>query len=121
MKRILIAEDDLHFKMALREVLYRAGYLVFGTQNGKRALENIGAYNPHLLLLDLKMPEVNGIEVLKRVNNEYPKLPVIIITAYTELRRDSNILQGNVFAFFSKPVDLEKVKMKVDEVLKDMS
>jgi len=117
MKRILVAEDDSYFRRALLETLYREGYLTFAVGDGERAWENLTGYKPHLLILDLKMPKIDGIELLKRIRIQQYAVPVIIITAYRELAKDNEIQMGNIATFMVKPIDLNVLKDKVKEIL----
>jgi len=123
MKRILVAEDDSHFRRALLETLYKEGYLTFAVKDGSRAWENLIAYKPHLLILDLKMPNINGIELLKKIRTEQysgPTIPIIIVTAHKELAKDPEVQRGNIVRFMTKPIDLNVLKNKVNEILKDV-
>jgi len=120
MKRILIAEDEGHFRRAMLETLYKEGYLAFAVEDGSRALENLKAYKPHLLILDLKMPKINGIDVLKKIRIEQYSLPIIIVTAYKELTKDPEVQMANISAFMVKPIDLNVLKDKVNQLLEDV-
>jgi len=121
MKRILVAEDEGYFRRALLETLYKEGYLTFAVGDGERAWENLKAYKPHLLILDLKMPKIDGIEVLKRIMTEHYEVPVIIITAYSELAKHPVIqMEKNIAAFMVKPIDLNVLTDKVNKMLEDV-
>ncbi|MEW6617814.1 MAG: response regulator [bacterium] len=120
MKRILVAEDDSHFRRALLETLYQEGYLTFTVEDGARALENLKIYKPHLLILDLKMPKIDGIELLKRIRTEQYSVPVMIVTAYKELAKDPEVAMGNIVTLMVKPIDLNVLKNKVNEMLKEV-
>lgn len=117
MKRILIGEDNRLIRQALIQALKREDFEFLEVEDGKQILENFEEYQPDLLILDIKMPGIDGIEVLKKIRTVNQQLPIMIITAYKGLEKDPEIALGNISAFLIKPIDIEVLKAKVMEIL----
>lgn len=102
---ILIVDDNKGIRTLLEEFLKSENHEVKTATNGKEALNLIRQHLPSVVLLDSKMPVMNGLEVLRVIDAKWPTLPVIIITAYT---KDKELFQyGFVRYFLTKPFDLE--------------
>ncbi|MFH1098180.1 MAG: response regulator [Candidatus Desantisbacteria bacterium] len=117
MKRILIADDNKLIRLALREALQGEGVGIFETDNGKEALQWFESCHPDLLIMDIKMPQMDGMEVLKRIRLIDEQVPIIIATAYKGMENDPEIALGNVSAFMTKPIDIGVLRLKVKEIL----
>lgn len=113
MKKILIADDDLSIRTALNEALVEEGYEVITVGTGGEALKIALEKKLDLLILDIKMPDIHGVDVLKRLRAKDKTLPVIILTAFPAMEKDMEIQLGKISAFISKPFDLEDVKNTV--------
>ena len=81
-KRLLIVDDEPHVRMTLKQMLEDAGYDVATAESGPVALDHLGDNDCDLVLLDVRMPGLDGFEVLDRLNEERPDLPVVIVTAH---------------------------------------
>jgi len=112
-KKILVADDDLNIRTALSEALSEEGYEVIAVGTGGEALKIALEKKLDLLILDIKMPDIHGIDVLKRLRAKGKTLPVIILTAFPAMEKDMEIQLGKISAFISKPFDLEEVKNTV--------
>ncbi|MEW6618990.1 MAG: response regulator [bacterium] len=117
MKKILIGEDNKLIRVALIQTLKREDFEFLEVEDGKQVLQKFEEYQPDLLILDIKMPEIDGIEVLKKIRAVNQQLPIMIITAYKGLEKDPEIVLGNISAFLIKPIDIEVLKAKVMEIL----
>jgi response regulator NasT len=108
--RVLIAEDDTVIAMDLREALESLGHQVIGeASTGVEALRLARELKPDLLLLDIKMPELDGIEVAARILAEYP-LAVIMLTAYTDEVLIQRAEKAGALAYLVKPIQEEALK-----------
>ena len=110
METILVVDDDKNFRLLLEAELTLEGYEVVLAENGLAALKKIKEGAPDLVILDLKMPDLHGLEVLRTVREKNKELPIIICTAYEKMQDDYTIWSGGVAAFLSKPLDLENLK-----------
>ncbi len=104
---ILIVDDNEGVRILLKEFLKSEDYRVKTASNGKEALHLIRQTLPSVVLLDSKMPVMNGLETIKEINAIWPTLPVIIITAYA---KDRKLFQNFMCYFLTKPFDLKSLK-----------
>ena len=117
MKTILVVDDDKNVRLLLEAELTLEGYEVILTEGGLKALRKIKEETPDLVILDLKMPDTNGLEVLRTIRKENKELPIIICTAYEKIKDDYTIWSGRVAAFLIKPLDLDYLKDIIYELL----
>ncbi len=88
MKKILLVDDEEGIQMLYREELEEEGYKVISAYTGEEGLEKFKAESPDLVILDIQMPGINGIETLRQMKMKNPKLPVILSSAYNEYKQD---------------------------------
>jgi DNA-binding response OmpR family regulator len=119
--RILITDDEEEICSTLAEYLEDKGYEVFHATNGQDALRLLKEVRPHLMLLDIRMPEQDGIEILRRVRQIDNQIGVIMITAFHDVNIAQEALKLGACDFVTKPVDLnyldKSVKVKVKAML----
>jgi len=105
-----VVDDDKNFRLLLEAELTLEGYEVVLADNGLAALKEIKEEAPDLVILAVKMPELQGMEVLRTILEKNKELQIIICTAYEKMQDDYTIWSGRVAAFLSKPLDLENLK-----------
>ncbi len=88
MKKILLVDDEESIHILYREELEELGYEVHSAMNGEEALKILPTLNPNLVILDIQMPGMNGIDVLRKIKEKDPKLPVILSSAYQEYKQN---------------------------------
>jgi DNA-binding response OmpR family regulator len=88
MKKILLVDDEESIHLLYREELEEEGYVVHSALSGEEALEKLSIINPDLVILDINMPGMNGIDVLRRMKEINQNLPVILSSAYQEFKQD---------------------------------
>jgi DNA-binding NtrC family response regulator len=115
MAKLLIVEDDESQRLLYEEELQEEGYEVVLAKNGKEALKCLERTLFDLIILDIRMPEMDGIEALGKIVSRYKKTPVILHTAYPEYRNQSTA--SLVSAFILKSSDLSLLKKTVKELL----
>lgn len=115
--RILIVDDEVLLNDMLRECLHAAGYEVDGAYDGVEGIGLLRYKKYDLILLDIRMPRKDGLEVLKFVKDEYPDIPVIIITGLASMEEIKETVKMGAFACIKKPFLLDKVLAKVSEAL----
>ena len=116
-KTVLIADDDENIRAILEEVLKREGYRTVFAVNGQEAVEKVREESPDLLILDIRMPGMHGIEALEAVRRENKTLPIIMCSGLEKFKEDFAVVSFNVSAFLTKPVDIKELKAKVKEIL----
>jgi len=112
--RILIAEDERPFRVLLFEELQEENRLVKTAANGLEALELLKKEDFDLLITDLKMPQMGGIELLKEAKKLRPELLVIVITGYASLETAILALKEGAYDYIRKPFSLEELKVSVN-------
>lgn len=117
MKQILVVDDEKNIRQLFQEELIDEGYQVAVASGGREALEKIAARVPDLMIVDIRMPDMTGLELIEEVRKTHPDLPIIICTALRALQDDYTIWESQVAAFLPKPVDLDELKAKVAECL----
>ena len=117
MNKILIIDDEEHLCWALEKGLRQEGYQVVTAARGKEGLELIRNETPSLVILDLKMPEMDGLEVLVKAKDMFPKLPVIMITAHGSIDTAIEAMKLGAIDYITKPFDLDELKIVVKQAL----
>lgn len=107
MERILVVDDEKEVCSALKEFLEMKGYTVQAAHNGPAALETVAQWQPHIVLLDIIMPGMSGIEVLQHLRSDHPDTGVIMITAVTDEELGNDALKNGAGDYITKPVDLD--------------
>jgi two-component system response regulator (stage 0 sporulation protein F) len=114
-EKILIVDDQFGIRILLNEVLQKEGYKTFQAANGVQALEITKKHSPDLVLLDMKIPGMDGIEILKRMKEIDPEIRVIIMTAYGELDMIQEAKDLGAITHFAKPFDIDDIRSAVRE------
>lgn len=107
--RILIIDDEAAIRESLDTLLTLEGYAADAAVDGEQGLAQLDAGSYDLVLLDLALPGLSGLDVLARIRERYPKLPVIMITAYGAVRNVVEAIRGGAENFIQKPWDNEKL------------
>lgn len=105
--RILVVDDELEVRLVLREFLSARGYEVTLADSGTKALAVLDEADPQVVLLDVTMPEMDGVETLKHLLEARPALPVIMVTANADIGTTSRLLALGAADYIPKPFDLE--------------
>jgi two-component system cell cycle response regulator DivK len=108
-KTVLIVEDnELNMKL-FHDLLEAHGYNIVGTRNGIEALDLARKHKPDLVLMDIQLPEVSGLEVTKWLKDdpELKAIPVVAVTAFAMKGDEERIRQGGCEAYISKPISIE--------------
>jgi DNA-binding NtrC family response regulator len=107
-KMVWVVDDDPAIRELLTFMVTEAGYDVDAFASGAEVLASSGDV-PDAILLDLMMPEVDGVEVLKEINRRYPKLPVIMVTADHDVQRAVEVTKLGAYDYLTKPIDQERL------------
>jgi DNA-binding response OmpR family regulator len=106
-KKILVVDDEPEVRQVMEQFLIERGYEVRTAENGRRGLEALGAFAPDVVLLDMHMPEMDGLETLRQLTARAPGLPVIMVTVNDDVETTSRLLQLGAVDYLPKPFDLE--------------
>ena len=123
MKPIWIVDDDQSIRFVLEKALLREQFQVRSFASARELLTALDSDEPQVLVSDIRMPGLSGIELLAKVKARLPGLPVIIMTAYSDLDSAVSAFQGGAFEYLPKPFDLNKavelIRRAVDESLRE--
>jgi DNA-binding NtrC family response regulator len=121
MKRILIVEDDKNTLLGLVEILGQEGYEVSGLESGKKALKALQKDRFDILLTDLKMPDMNGMELYERSVAIAPEMKTIVMTAYTSVKDAVEAMKRGVYEYLTKPLDLDELFVILEKAIGEQS
>jgi len=116
-KRILVVDDDPSDLDVIAESLEREGYDVAKAESGKEALRLIESENFNLIITDLKLPDIDGMEILRRAKAEIPHVQVIVLTGYGTIEGAVEAMRSGAFHFLQKPVDIVILRETVKRAL----
>lgn len=108
-KKILIAEDE-NGNFLLLQTLLKKDYQLFRAHNGQEALEQFRAISPDLVLMDIKMPEIDGLGATYLIREESPTVPIIALSAYAFNDDKQDAFFAGCSAYVTKPINLNEVK-----------
>ncbi len=117
-KKILIIDDDATFRLTLRATLEQAGYEIHEAEDGRIGLQRLQEMVFDLILLDLRMKDMQGDEALRRIKEMSPAVPVVIITAYATVQTAVETLKQGAFDYLIKPVDMDALLAIVSKALR---
>jgi DNA-binding NtrC family response regulator len=114
---ILITDDDRGFRETLRGVFEPEGFRTLLAETGAEALNIVSSNDVHLLLLDMHMPRLTGLETLRIVKKMNSRLPCILLSAHPDAGLAEQALRADAFSFLSKPVSRQTITSTVREAL----
>jgi len=117
--RILVAEDDPEMLALVTEHLEEQGYTVRGASRGAEAVAQLRSGEFDLLLTDLRMPDIDGMEVLRAAKERQPELPVVLITAFGTIETAIEAIRQGAYDYVTKPFALEEISLLVRKALED--
>ena len=114
---VLIVEDDVALCDALKDTLEISGYTVLTAGDGASALELLDNRNAHVVVSDVQMRPMNGLELLTRVKSAHPEIPVILMTAYATIQQAVDAMREGAADYLVKPFEAEVLISKVIQFL----
>ncbi|MBI5681914.1 MAG: response regulator [Deltaproteobacteria bacterium] len=119
MSKILIVEDNLMNMVLVKDILTINGFTVLEAATGNEAIEKAGSENPDLILMDINLPEMDGITAMREIkaNIKTSKIPVLALTASVMIEDRERIMSAGFDGFIPKPVDIEELIMLVKKYL----
>ncbi len=119
--KILVVDDEAKMRRVLQLFLEEQDYTVAQAENGEEALEKIDRINPDLVICDIRMPRLNGIEMLRRAKERASELPVIIMTAYGEVKTAVEAMKLGAENYITKPLDMDELSILVGRAIEKRS
>ncbi|OGX06674.1 MAG: hypothetical protein A3G87_00120 [Omnitrophica bacterium RIFCSPLOWO2_12_FULL_50_11] len=114
---ILMIDDDLVACRLFKKIIVKEGYRVFTARDATKGLRLVKDKSPDLVFLDIKMPRVNGIELLRRMRKMKKDLIVIMLTGYATLDTAREAMALGAYDYVTKPFDLEAIKASIRDAL----
>jgi DNA-binding NtrC family response regulator len=118
-KKLIVVDDEKIVCDMAKKILEAEGYEVEAYTDSQQALDRIRTQSFDLVITDLKMENVSGMDILKEVNRLYPSTRVIMLTAYATLDATIEAIRERIYDFFPKPVKIEELKKSVKKALGD--
>jgi two-component system, NtrC family, response regulator AtoC len=116
---ILVVDDEQNLRHTLAFILKRAGYDVTTTESAQEALNTLQSGAFDLMILDLKMPDVDGLSLLKMIRQNHPNLPVFILTAYGSLDSAIDALRMEARDYLLKPIDPALLLDRIQKIMQE--
>jgi two-component system, NtrC family, response regulator AtoC len=117
-KRVLIVDDEKNMRWVLGQALSGEGFDVSEAVDGASALAAVAEQEPDVMVLDHRMPEPNGMEVLRRLRAKGASFPIIMLTAHGNVATAVEAMKAGASEYLTKPFDLEELKLAIDKALK---
>ncbi|WJY26529.1 response regulator [Sporosarcina trichiuri] len=119
MKKLLIVDDQAGIRMLLSEVFKNEGYDTILAANGIEAIRKLKEEEPDCLLMDLRMPGMDGKEVLQKIKTSYPDYPVVLMSAFSEEEMVRSVPGLRADHYFKKPFDIHEVRRVINHLLEE--
>ncbi|HNT44669.1 MAG TPA: response regulator, partial [Syntrophorhabdaceae bacterium] len=114
---VLVVDDDNHMRIALKESLVRAGYSVALAEDGKKAMVEIDRNIFDLVITDVKMPHLGGIDLLRAIKETSPLMPVILMTGYGTVKDAVQVIKEGAYDYIQKPFNTDTLYSVVQRAL----
>jgi DNA-binding NtrC family response regulator len=115
-KSILLVDDEANLRSTLTLILQREGYQTRAAVNGREALDLLSKAKSDLILLDLKMPGIDGMQLLQEIQRLDPDIPVLILTANASLDSAEKAIRSGASGYLLKPIEPEQIILRIREI-----
>ena len=113
--RLMLVDDEVRFLSTAKKLLFKMGYEALTAGSGEEALDILRANPVHVVILDIKMPGMDGIETLKAIKREFPLVEVILLTGHGTVESTVTGLRSGAADYLAKPADITKLIEKAEE------
>lgn len=117
MSRILIIDDDQQLGLSFAKILSQEGYQPANAFSGREGIDKVKTFGPELVILDIRLPDIGGLEVFAVIHELFPKLPVIIITAFGTTETAIGAIQQGAYDYIYKPFDVPLMLVLIEKAL----
>ena len=118
-QHILVVDDEESSRIGLSKILTKSGYDVLTAEDGTQALEQLAKLKCDLVITDMKMPRMDGIQLLRKIKDQNPDIGVIIVTAYGEVDSYLEAMNLGAFEYLNKPIKIDELKKVITKVLEE--
>jgi len=118
-KSVLIVDDNEYLREIFSSILRFSGYEIVEAESGAEAIEKAAAAKPHLILLDLALPDMNGIDVARSIkrNQRSAHIPIIVCSAFSTGEEKEDSLSAGVVDYLQKPISSQVLKAKIEKFI----
>jgi two-component system response regulator AtoC len=116
-RRILVVDDEMNVRHLLSEVIRKGGYEAFQAENGLEAIEKCRGILPDVVIMDLRMPVMDGMDAFEIIHAEMPEIPVILLTAFGSVDTAVEAMSRGAFDYLVKPADVAEVRVVLERAL----
>lgn len=113
--KLMLVDDEERYLITTKKLLSKKGYEVLTAQSGKEALEKLQQHTVHVVILDVKMPEMDGNETLKQIKTMFPMVEVIMLTGHATVDSAIDGLKSGASDYLMKPADIDEIIEKAEE------
>jgi DNA-binding NtrC family response regulator len=117
MARILIIDDDPAMVSVISEICHERGHQTIAFNSGQKAIENLANHSPQLVITDLKMDKVGGLDILRECREVLPQTPVIVITAYAKVESALEAMKLGAYDYIAKPFKVDELQLTIQRAL----
>ncbi|MEN2465355.1 response regulator [Ornithinibacillus sp. FSL M8-0202] len=118
-RNILVVDDEVGIRLLLEDLLAADGYTVYTAQTGKEALELINLHKIDLMIIDYKLPIIDGIEVIKQLDRDNKQIKIVLMSGLAESLTDEIYQLSSITKVLSKPFDVMEFKGYINQLLAD--
>jgi len=115
MKSVLVIDDDPLIRKTLSSYLSKKGFEAVAAEDGEEGIQKYEEYIPDLVILDIRLPDVDGLEVLGRIREKNPNASIIIMTAYDDMKTTIEAIKLGAFEYLVKPLDYVELDLTIDK------
>jgi CheY-like chemotaxis protein len=116
-KRILIVDDNPNMSVLLSDILEIFDFQGAHAQDGSEALEKLRRHKYDLVFTDLRMPNMDGLDLLKAIKSEHPEMPVVVVTGYSDANTKEEVISERADGFLSKPFKVNEIQFLLSSLL----
>lgn len=117
MQRILVIDDDTDICLLLRRFLSKNGYEVAIAQNGQTGLSLLEEFSPDLVMTDFRLGDLDGGQILRKIKERFPEVPVLIITGYSDIKIAIDVMKQGAFDYITKPLFPDEILLTIKKAL----
>ena len=118
-KKIWVADDDESIRWVLEKGLTEAGFDVSTFEDGNEVMNKLDVESPNIVLTDMRMPGRDGMDLLDTFKNEHPDIPIIMMTAFSDLETTVEAFDHGAWDYLAKPFDIHTAISKIDKVISE--
>jgi DNA-binding NtrC family response regulator len=116
-ERVLIVEDEASTRLGLTELVRTWGFTTEAAADGEEALQRITSFRPSIIISDLVMPKMGGLELLRAIRDELPNLTMVMVTAQGSVETAVEAIKEGAYDYLTKPVDTHRLKILLDKIV----